>query len=80
MKPQRTMQNIKDLKREMESEALEELNRHIDNKMDNLSPEAREKIIDARVTRITRCRYLTDFEKVLQYRRLIRELTEDATN
>ena len=75
---QRTMQNIKDLKREMESEALEELNRYMDNKLDNLSSDAREKIIDARVTRITRCMYLTDFEKVLQYRRLIRELTEDA--
>ena len=74
-----SMANMKQCRDEYLADANEAMDRWFAAVSSCLSVEAQAKIRQARIGKITGNRLLTDFEKTLAYRKLIRELEEEVT-
>ena len=74
-----SMQNMKQCAAEYLADANEAMDKWFTSVSSFLSVEAQAKIRQARIGKITGNRLLTDFEKTLAYRKLIRELEEEVT-
>jgi len=74
-----SMQNMKQCRDEYLADANEALDKWFTAVSSCLSVQAKDKIRQARIGKITGNRLLTDFEKTLAYRKLIRELEEEVT-
>ena len=75
-----SMQNMKQCAAEYLADANEAMDKWFTAVSSCLSVEAQAKIRHGRIGRITGNRLLTDFEKTLAYRRLIRELESEVTS
>ena len=74
-----SMANMKQCRDEYLADANEAMDKWFTAVSSCLSVEAQAKIRHARIGKITGNRLLTDFEKTLAYRKLIRELEEEVT-
>ena len=74
-----SMANMKQCAAEYLADANEAMGKWFTAVSSCLSVEAQAKIRHGRIGRITGNRLLTDFEKTLAYRKLIRELEEEVT-
>jgi len=75
-----SMANMKQCRDEYLADANEAMDKWFAAVSPNLSVEAKDKIRAGRVDKITRNKLLTDFEKTLAYRRIIRQLEEEVTH
>jgi len=73
-----SMANMKQCRDECLADANEAMDKWFTAVSSCLSVQAKDKIRQARIGKITGNRLLTDFEKTLAYRKLIRELEEEV--
>lgn len=78
MSRQHMMTNMKQCAAEYLADANEAMDKWFTAVSSNLSIEAQAKIRHGRIGRITGNRILSDFEKVLQYRKVIQQLEEEV--
>ena len=75
-----SMANMKQCRDEYLADANEAMDKWFTAVSSCLSVEAQAKIRHGRIGRITDNRILTDYEKTLAYRRIIRQLEEEVTH
>ena len=80
MSRQHMMTNMKQCAAEYLADTNEAMDKWLAAVSPNLSIEAKDKIRHGRIGRITGNRILSDFEKVLAYRRIIIELESEVSS